>query len=631
MSDRTAARGVIARTHKPVGIPMPAAPVELAVERATRPSATPYADACAAPEKACIETWSAALNLRALLAEHGSNVWVVSEAQLLANLNSWTRIAGAPERVLFPVKANPSPAVLELLAAAGASADCASPAEILLARLAGFPNARIAYNSPAADLSTAWKLLVAGGTVVADSREFLAALDEQATAAHEVGDAPALGQLFVRVNPAIDIRYRKCEAWSELTSHAKKTGKFGIPAEEVDEAVASLRTLRVAGLHAHVGTQMDHVEPFVQLAAHLSEIADAIADRTGVLPTLLDLGGGLGIPFTSTDEFPSIDALGNALATTLDPRFTYLFEPGHALVGNAVALLGSVVSVKSVRGKRWTIADVGTDQLAKITLLSWHHPVLGPDGHTLATTGNDALGGPLCFSGDTLLPATDTSHLQVGDPVLVQHAGAYCASLASTFNGRRSGGTVVLRANGAIERTTPRASGLDEPLARGHAWSALTATHETRMPLALDVIAPLSSKVLREDLCAERFAYIAATSEGTHAYEFEFAVSSPVGFVSMPLAIRLTGDAAIVSTLRMLGYATKAFPVWGTSLDLRMSKQISTNEPVRVRIELSHAAQREGPKSRRLAVRFTMRSDAVVGDAAAGSFEIMFDEAGAGC
>jgi diaminopimelate decarboxylase len=102
---------------------MPAAPVELAVERATRPSATPYADACAAPEKACIETWSAALNLRALLAEHGSNVWVVSEAQLLANLDSWTRIAGTRERVLFPVKANPSPAVLELLAAAGASAD----------------------------------------------------------------------------------------------------------------------------------------------------------------------------------------------------------------------------------------------------------------------------------------------------------------------------------------------------------------------------------------------------------------------------------------------------------------------------------------------------------------------------
>ncbi|MEY2795237.1 MAG: hypothetical protein RIR10_953, partial [Planctomycetota bacterium] len=474
MSDRTAARGVIARIRKSAGTSLPLPLPESELDCCAR-------NACGnANERAALETWSAALDLRALLTAHGSNVWVVSEAQLLANLDAWSRIAGACERVLFPVKANPSPAILELLAAAGASAECASPAEILLARLAGFQDARIAYNSPAADLATAWKLLVAGGTVVADSLEFLAALDGHATAARNIGDRPALGKLLVRVNPAIELRYRKSEAWSELTSHAKKTGKFGIPAEEVVDAVATLRTLRVAGLHAHVGTQMDHVEPFVQLAAHLAEIADAIADRMGVLPSLLDLGGGLGIPFAATDEFPSIDALGNALASALDPRFTYLFEPGHALVGNAVALLGSVVSVKSVRGKRWTIADVGTDQLAKITLLSWHHPVLGPDGCALATNGNDALGGPLCFSGDTLLPATDTSHLKVGDPVLVQHAGAYCASLASTFNGRRSGGTVVLRANGAIERTTPRASGLDEPLARGHAWGALATTSAPR-------------------------------------------------------------------------------------------------------------------------------------------------------
>jgi len=89
----------------------------------------------------------------------------------------------------------------------------------------------------------------------------------------------------------------------------------------------------------------------------------------------------------------------------------------------------------------------------------------------------------------------------------------------------------------------------------------------------------------------------------------------------MPLAIRLAGDAAIVSTLRMLGYATKAFPVWGTSLDLRMGAQIPTDRPVTVRIELSHAARRDAANSRRLAVRFT-----IGGEAATGSFEIMFDE-----
>lgn len=622
MSERTSARSAIPRRRLAHAAPCPQVLPQTLVEF----EALSHTEAPMIFEGGSLERWSSTLDLRAILAEHGSNLWILSEAQLLANLAAWTRLTGNVANVLFPVKANPSPAILEILATAGACAECASPAEILLARLAGFPDHRIAYNSPAADLATAWRILVAGGTVVADSREFLSQLDQFASTARADGQAHPSGRLLLRVNPSIDIRYRKSETWSELTSHAKKTGKFGVPSEEVVDAAAGLRTLRLAGLHAHVGTQMDHVDPFVQLALHLGELADAIADRTGVLPTTLDLGGGLGIPFAANDHFPSIDALGRALTPELDPRFDYLFEPGHALVGDAVALLGSVVAVKEVRGKRWTIADIGTDQLAKVTLLSWHHPVLGPDGRALATSGNDALGGPLCFSGDTLLPSTDTSHLAVGDPVLVQHAGAYCASLASTFNGRRSGGTVVLRAHGALQRTAPRASSLDEPLARGHAWNALRASHERSAPMALESVLPLSSKVLREDLCEERFSYLSAASQGAHAYEFEFAVTSPVGFVSMPLAIRLAGDAAIVSTLRMLGYATKAFPVWGTSLELRMSKQITTQTPVRVRIELAHAAQREGPKSRRIAVRF-----AINGDAASGAFEIMFDESGAGC
>ena len=615
MSSRTRARMKSATAPVSRSMLLRAMPVEL--------------DACTASietPSAALESWSRTLPLRDLLAEHGSNVWIISEAQLRANLAAWTRLAGSAARILYPVKANPSPAILEILASAGASAECASPAEILLARLAGFTDDRIAYNSPAADLATAWKLLAAGGTVVADSCEFLAALEEHAAAADAAGQPLPHGRLLVRVNPSIDIRYRKAESWSELTSHAKKSGKFGIPSEEVVDAVSRLVHLEVDGLHAHVGTQMDHVEPFVLLARHLAQLARAIAARTGVLPTVLDLGGGLGIPFAAKDRFPSIDALGDALLPALDPRFEHWFEPGHALVGDAVALLGSIVAVKSVRGTRWTIADVGTDQLAKITPLSWHHPVLGPDGEALATEGHDSLGGPLCFSGDTLLPATDTSRLAVGDPILVQHTGAYCASLASTFNGRRAGGALLLRADGSIVRTSPRAGGLDEPLARGYEWGSATGSRAAKESIAIDALMPLSSKVLREDLCEERFTYLAARSEGTHAYEFDFAVASPVGFVSMPLAIRLAGDAAIVSTLRMLGYATKAFPVWGTSLDLRMGAQIPTDRPVTVRIELSHAARRDAANSRRLAVRFT-----IGGEAATGSFEIMFDERGTGC
>ena len=603
----------------------------------------------AAPHSALatLESWSADLDLRDIQSRFGSCLWIVSAPQLRRNLAAWTTLTGAADRICYPVKANPSPAILEILAAAGARAECASPTEILLARLAGFPAERLVYGSPAPDLDAAWQLLVEGGTVVADSADMLRALDARAA----VGASPApSARLLVRVNPSIDIRYRRSESWSELTSHARRNGKFGIPSEEIPGLLADVRHLQVSGLHAHVGTQMDHEEPFLALAEHLQSIASEIARTTAHRITILDLGGGLGIPFTDADRFPSIEALAESITPHLSPRFEHWFEPGHALVGNAVALLGTITAVKSTRGTRWAIADIGSDQLAKITLLNWRHRMLGPDGRPLPMTGPDALGGPLCFSGDTLLPSTDASALSVGDPVLVQHTGAYCAALASTFNGRRSGGTVVVDEAGVLHRTSERASSLDEPLARTHAWgaaagwdaaagvaaepavdrSAGTAIDRARL-LDGAGIAALTSRVLREQLCEERWEYRDAQSVGARAYEFTLDVDSPVGFVSMPLAIRLAGDAAIVSVLSVLGYQTKAFPVWGTSLDLRMAQQIRTDRAVRVRIDVSHAASRGSTEAKRLAVRFGIWNDDQHAPAARGSFEIMFDEAGAGC
>jgi len=569
---------------------------------------------------ATLERWSAGLDLRDVRARFGSCLWIVSAPQLRQNMEAWQAIAGAADRICYPVKANPAPAVLELLAVQGARAECASPAEVLLARLAGFPAERIVYGSPAPDLAAAWALYLAGGTVVADSIEMLHALDARAAA----GETPAVtARVLVRVNPSIDIRYRRSESWSDLTAHAQRTGKFGIPSEEILDGLAGVHHLRISGLHAHVGTQMDHAEPFLRLAEHLHALADDIERATTHRIDILDLGGGLGIPFTTADEFPSITALADAIVPSFQSRFTYWFEPGHALVGNAVALLGTITALKSTRGKRWAIADVGSDQLAKITLLNWRHQVLGPDGVALPMSGPDALGGPLCFSGDTLLPSTDVSGLAVGDPILVQHTGAYCAALASTFNGRRFGGTVVVDEYGAVHRVSERAATLDEPLARTHAWGVVTqGSSPSPRPLTSACIAALSSHVLREQACAERWAYREAQVVGDRAYEFTLDVTSPVGFVTMPLAIRLVGDAAIVSVLSLLGHETKASPVWGTALDLRMPGQVSTDRPVRIRIDVSHDASRSHASGARYAVRFGLWTDDQPASAARGTLEI---------
>jgi hypothetical protein len=142
-----------------------------------------------------------------------------------------------------------------------------------------------------------------------------------------------------------------------------------------------------------------------------------------------------------------------------------------------------------------------------------------------------------------------------------------------------------VRTDGSVVRTQAAAAAIDEPLARGHAWGEATrGAKPASVAVPADRVARLSSRVLGEDLCAERFRHLAAVAVGARAWEFEFEVSSPVGFVSMP-------------------------------------RQVPTERPVVVRIELSAAAREgSGADPRRQIVRFSIN-----GGAAHGTCALAFD------
>src|SRR5690606_27004885 len=144
--------------------------------------------------RAALETWSRALDLRALAAAYGTPLYVIHEPTLRDNFTRYLRLVDRPERIRYPVKANPSPEILEIIAGLGGGADCAARDEVWAALGAGIPTGAIAYGSPAPDLELAEWLLRAGATVVADSLELLADLADR-LAAREVA-----GRLFVRVN-----------------------------------------------------------------------------------------------------------------------------------------------------------------------------------------------------------------------------------------------------------------------------------------------------------------------------------------------------------------------------------------------------------------------------------------------
>lgn len=566
-------------------------------------------------ETACLESWSRALDLRALRLRFPTPTYVLDERRLRDNLNAWADVVGDAANVCYPVKANPSPVVLELLAGWGARAECASATEIRLARLAGFASDKILYGTPAPDLAAACELFAQGGTVIADSIEFLRMLDE-----HLPCGRAKKGRVLLRVNPSKPIAYQDKKDWQDLTAHAERTGKFGVPAEEAAEALSLCRRIRVSGLHTHVGTQMDHVEPYVATMARLAELADEIGCRTRQRIEILDLGGGLGIPFTPHDRFPSIEALGRAIRPGFAAGTTYWVEPGHALIGDAVGLLAGIVAKKCVRGRHWAIADVGTDQLAKITLLKWWHQVRGPDGAPLPMEGDSSLGGPLCFSGDILLPHTDVSSLEAGDPIFIQHTGAYCAALGNGFNGRNYGGMALRRCDGEIVAVANAEKEVAQAPLSTHLWGASKKDWRTSEPIPLDRIERLSSAALRTGMKDDRYDFSSATRLGESSFAFEVDIDSGIPFVTMPLLVRIAGDAGIIAGLTALAQDEKRFPVWGCNLRLDMPENLPCREKLRLRIDLSAIANRRTEREKRVMARF-----AVDGTKISGTFDLRFE------
>ncbi len=544
-----------------------------------------------APATRPMETWSRQLDLLALAERWGSPLYLHHPATLWRNFESYVRLVREPGNVRYPVKANPSPLVLEALARWGGGADCASRPEVQAALAAGVPLGRISYNTPAMDLRLAAWLLRRGGTVVADSEGAFAALEQVLD-----GREPFAGQLFVRVNPGALPGYKEKRDLQRYTAHGAASSQFGIPSERVLALLAET-PLPVSGFHVHVGTMMDNLDTFAAGLDFLHALVDlALAETIHPLEAV-NLGGGLGLPHQTGQEFPAIDALAGHLAGRLRDDLRYEVEPGNSLVGDSFALLTRVVSLKEARGRRWAVVDVGTDQLVKHTVARWEHEVVDGCGRPLPQEGPDALAGPLCFAGDVLLPATNLDGVAEGDPLLVRHAGAYCEAIASRFNGRTSPACVVVEEDGSLRLARHREDPFFEPSLQTYrpfgfsigenGAHALGHAGRRVQPERLQALQSEYMHRLAED---EGYEVLGARQVAARTYVFEVEPRAPVGFVAMPLALRILGDASITAVGLELGWESKQAPVWATRLTLTAGANIPAGGRIPCKVAVSALA-----------------------------------------
>jgi diaminopimelate decarboxylase len=339
--------------------------------------------------------------------------------------------AGQNMALSYAMKANSNQAVLATLAQLGAGMDVVSEGELRRARSAGVPGERIIFSGVGktlAEMNLGLSEKIFCFNV--ESEPELEALSRVAVSRGEV--AP----IAIRVNPDVDARTHA------KIATGKSENKFGVPISRARDVYAYARTLpglSVHGVDMHIGSQITDLQPFDDAFALLADFVRALrADRHAI--EHVDLGGGLGIAYRNDNNPPPTpEEYARVVAKrTAALGCKVILEPGRAIVGDAGALVASVLYLKQGENKRFVIVDAAMNDLVRPTLYDAHHdilPVKAPEPRGAHFVRSDVV-GPVCESGDYLALGRELPELGPGDLVAVMSAGAYGAVQAGTYNSR---------------------------------------------------------------------------------------------------------------------------------------------------------------------------------------------------
>jgi diaminopimelate decarboxylase len=392
----------------------------------------------------------AGVDVTTLAREHGTPLFVVDEADFRSRCAEHAAAYGDPALVHYAGKAFLTAEIARWVADEGLGLDVCTEGELATAMRAGFPAERITVHGNNKSRDELAAALDAGvGAIVLDSYVEIARLDELAR------ERGVLAPVMVRVTVGVEAHTH------EFIATAHEDQKFGFSLAAGDAAEAVRRALKspglhLVGLHSHIGSQIFDADGF-ELAARrviglLAEMRDEHgSDNPGVADALrtVDLGGGMGIAYTTADQPRSPAWMAAELRAIVEresvrvglapPRIAV--EPGRAIAGPGTVTLYEVGTVKDVElgggaRRRYVSVDGGMSDNIRTALYDAHY-----DCRLVSRSAADAppvrsrVVGKHCESGDVVvrdcwLPAD----LAPGDLVAVAATGAYCYAMASAYN-----------------------------------------------------------------------------------------------------------------------------------------------------------------------------------------------------
>jgi len=346
--------------------------------------------------------------------------------------------------ICYAYKANATLALLKVLKDAGAGAEVVSSGELYAAKLIGVDVDKIVFNGVCKSpreiedaVSSQVKLI---------NIENFDELNYIGSAARKFGVKPSIG---VRVNLDVPAKTHK------YISTGMRIHKFGLDSSSAYSAyriALRMSDVEVKGIHVHVGSQILSARPFREAAEKLITFAERLSKNLGLKLNLIDLGGGLGIPYKESNEALSpedycksiLPVIVESIGKFFSDDSTIILEPGRYLVGDAGLLLTRVNYVKEIGGLKWILVDAGMNDLIRPALYGAYHRIVAVNKADFKSVEEYNVGGPVCESSDVFAEKYPLPKIKPGDVLAILDAGAYGISMASQYNCRPRAAVVMI-------------------------------------------------------------------------------------------------------------------------------------------------------------------------------------------
>jgi diaminopimelate decarboxylase len=383
----------------------------------------------------------------------GTPLYVYSQTAILGTLRTLqAAFAEVDPLVCYSVKANSNLGILNVMAEHGSGFDVVSSGELYRVGLAGGEPAKTVFAGVGKTAQEIHAGLKAG--VLMFNVESEAELEVIGRVA---GTEGKVAPIALRVNPDVDPKTHR------YISTGKKETKFGMDvdrAERIARAALAIPSIRMIGIHMHIGSQITTVEPYTGAVSRGVELIGRLR-KLGHPIGWYNMGGGYGIDYKG-GEARSIEEFAQVIVPAVKSADCRLaIEPGRVIVGNAGILLSRVLYTKQSGEKRFLIQDAAMNDLIRPALYESYHriwpvalsagipsPPMHADSAVAGAEPWDVV-GPVCESGDFLAKDRLLPRLDSGALIATFSAGAYGMVMASNYNTRPRAAEILVHGSDA--------------------------------------------------------------------------------------------------------------------------------------------------------------------------------------